>query len=134
MDIRKLDRESLCAEYGALTQRLMPWAAVNAPFEGAWCVLGPGGASDPHSHHEYEIFIAVSGTGSIDSDGKRGAFNAGDVAFLPPGSFHQVINEGEGEFQFYSVWWDAEMTQRFASRHEQTPALVPADGVPADGQ
>lgn len=117
MEIRNLDRDNLKAEYGAYTQRLMPWEAVNAPFEGAWCLLKPGTATTPHSHHEYEIFIAVSGEAVLEAEGKRTAFTAGDVAHMIPGENHQVINESDRDFQFYSVWWDAEMTEKFSARH-----------------
>jgi mannose-6-phosphate isomerase-like protein (cupin superfamily) len=118
MDIRKLDRGTMKSEYGALTQRLLPWDALNAPFEGAWCVIEPGGATTPHSHHEYEIFIAAAGTAIIDSDGERSPFVAGDLAYFQPGQNHQIINESDTDFQMYSVWWDPEMADRFKHRHE----------------
>ena len=37
----------------------VPWAALNAPFEGSWVVVPAGGATGTHEHHEYEIFIAM---------------------------------------------------------------------------
>jgi len=117
VDIRNLDRDNMKAEYGALTQRLMPWEAINAPFEGAWCVIEPGGASTPHSHHEYEIFVAISGDAVLEANGERSPFVRGDVAFMPPGTNHTIVNESGADFQFYSVWWDAEMTEKFAARH-----------------
>lgn len=118
MDIRKLDRGAMKAEYGAFTQRLLPWAELNSPFEGAWSVVEPGGATTAHSHHEYEMFIAVSGNAILDTDGERGPFVAGDIAYLRPGSVHQVINAADTDFRFYSVWWDRDMADRFTARHE----------------
>lgn len=117
MEIHKLDRDNMPTEYGVGVQRLLPWAAVNAPFEGAWCVVEPGKATDPHSHHEYEIFIAISGEGALQAEGERRPFMPGDVAHFPPGIVHQVVNAGSGDFQFYSVWWDQDMSQKFAARH-----------------
>lgn len=117
MDIRNLDRENMPVEYGVQVQRLMPWDKMRAPFEGAWCVVQPGNSTDPHSHHEYEMFVAVSGQAVLESDGERSPFVAGDVAYLVPGSYHQVINDGGDNFEFYSVWWDQEMTDRFRDRH-----------------
>lgn len=117
MDIRKLDRGNMCAEYGALTQRLVPWTPLNAPFEGAWSVVVPGTATDAHSHHEYEMFVAVAGSAILESDGERSPFAEGDVAYLNPGSYHQVINESDANFEFYSIWWDQEMSERFTTRH-----------------
>jgi mannose-6-phosphate isomerase-like protein (cupin superfamily) len=117
MEIRKLDRDAMPEEYGVSVQRLVPWAALNAPFEGAWCVIAPGQATDPHSHHEYEIFIAISGEGALEAEGERSSFMPGDIVHFPPGVHHQVINAGEGDFQFYSGFWDAEMSEKFAGRH-----------------
>jgi mannose-6-phosphate isomerase-like protein (cupin superfamily) len=117
MDIRNLDRDNMSAEYGVRVQRLMPWDKMRAPFEGAWCVVAPGTATEPHSHHEYEMFVAIAGTAILESDGERGPFVAGDVAYLVPGSHHTVVNDGEGDFEFYTVWWDKEMTDRFHARH-----------------
>lgn len=117
-DLRRLDRERMEPAYGLLGQRLMPWPELNAPFEGAWCVLRAGTASDPHAHHEYEIFIAVSGTAVVVVDGRRHRFQAGDVLRLPPGSTHQVVNDGPDDFEYYGIWWDAAMTARFTARHQ----------------
>ncbi|MGH3942280.1 MAG: cupin domain-containing protein [Pseudonocardiaceae bacterium] len=118
MEIRKLIRGSLQPDNGLLAHRLLPWTELNAPFEGAWCVIKPGTSSNAHSHHEYEIFIAMSGSATLESDGKRSEFNAGDVAYFKPGQDHQVINDTDFDFQMYGVWWDAEMTERFVARHE----------------
>jgi mannose-6-phosphate isomerase-like protein (cupin superfamily) len=118
IDARSLDREHLEPAYGLLGQRLLPWPALNAPFEGAWCVLRAGTESSPHAHHEYEIFIALSGSAEVVVGDERRPFVAGDVVRLPPGSTHQVINDGPDDFEYYGVWWDAEMAARFTARHE----------------
>jgi mannose-6-phosphate isomerase-like protein (cupin superfamily) len=117
MEIRKLDRDSMTKEYGVKVQRLVPWPALNSPFEGAWCVIEPGEATDPHSHHEYEIFIAISGEGALEAEGERSAFMPGDVVHFPPNVRHSVINAGDTDFQFYSVFWDPDMSERFTARH-----------------
>ena len=115
MEVRKLDRDNLYAEYGVLTQRLLPWPQLNAPFEGAWVVLVPGASTEPHSHHEFEIFLAASGTARICSDGRQSPFVAGDTAYLAPGETHQIINVGDDDFTMYGVWWDPQMAERFRS-------------------
>jgi mannose-6-phosphate isomerase-like protein (cupin superfamily) len=116
MEIRKLDRAGMPEEYGVSVQRLVPWDALNAPFEGAWCVVAPGKATDAHSHHEYEIFIAISGEGALEAEGERSPFLPGDIVHFPPGVHHQVINAGDTDFQFYSVFWDSDMAGSFAAR------------------
>jgi mannose-6-phosphate isomerase-like protein (cupin superfamily) len=117
MEIRKLDQTDLKPDNGLVAKRLMPWPSLNAPFEGSWCVVPPGARSGAHGHHEYEIWVAMTGKAEILSEGRRVPFEAGDVVHFPPQTPHQVINEGDAEFQMYAVWWDAEMTQRFATRH-----------------
>jgi mannose-6-phosphate isomerase-like protein (cupin superfamily) len=117
MEIRKLDRDGMATEYGVGVQRLLPWAVLNAPFEGACCAIEPGKATDPHEHHEYEIFIAISGEGALESEGEHSPFMPGDVVHFPPGTRHQVINAGQSDFLFYSIWWDPDMTSQFTARH-----------------
>ena len=119
MDIRRLDRSGLVHENGLHAQRLLPWQTLNAPFQASWCVLRPGDASMPHAHLEYEIFVAVSGRAVLESDGDRVEFSEGDVVYFPPGIAHSVVNEGVEDFQMYSIWWDAVMTERFAERHRE---------------
>lgn len=116
MEIRKL--QELKPDNGLRAQRLMPWPVLNAPFEGSWCVVAPGTESGAHAHHEYEIWVAMTGEATIITEAGRTPFVAGDVVHFPPGLKHQVVNEGDGDFQMYAVWWDAEMTERFTRRHE----------------
>jgi mannose-6-phosphate isomerase-like protein (cupin superfamily) len=117
-EIVHLDPDNLLREYGLDTQRLQPWAVLNAPFEGSWALARPRSRSTLHSHHEHEIFIAVRGSATIECDGKRAAFRAGDVAFFRPGLEHRLLNDGNEEFTFYSVWWDREMAEKFLSRDQ----------------
>lgn len=117
--IRKLDRDNLKPDNGLLAQRLMPWDVLNAPFEGNWCVVPPGGESGAHGHHEYEIWVAMTGAAEIICEGNTTPFVAGDVVHFTPQLRHQVVNNSDTDFQMYSVWWDADMAQRFTERHEE---------------
>lgn len=119
VEIRKLDRANLTKAYGLDSQRLLPWPALNAPFEGAWCIVHPGDESTAHSHHEYETFIAMAGSAVLDVNGQRQEFVAGDIARLTPGSVHKVVNDSAEDFEFYSIWWDADMSTKFLTRHEE---------------
>lgn len=128
MEVRALDTDNLHAEYGVLTQRLLPWPALRAPFEGAWAVLEPGAVTTAHAHHEHELFIATAGTATISAGSDVRPFNAGDTAYLSPGETHQIVNVGDGEFRMYSVWWDADMAIRF-----QSDSLASASAIEAAG-
>ena len=119
---RALARDALETAYGVDGQRLLPWPALNAPFEGAWCVVRAGTSSVPHTHQEYELFIAISGSAVLAAGGERIPFAAGDMAHVRPGTEHQLINDGEGDFEMYSLWWDADMSARFDARHREETA------------
>jgi mannose-6-phosphate isomerase-like protein (cupin superfamily) len=118
MEIRNLRRDELKLDNGLHAQRLVPWPALNAPFEGSWCVVGPGEQSGAHSHHEYEIWIALTGSSEITCDGERRPFVAGDIVHFTPGSTHQVFNHGTDPFEMYSIWWDSELATKFRARAE----------------
>jgi len=120
MQIRRLDRDGLTPDNGLVAQRLQPWPELNAPFEGSWCLVAPGRASGAHGHHEYEIWVAMTGDAEIVTDSGRTPFRAGDVVFFSPHERHQVVNNGDHDFQMYAVWWDAEMSGRFTARHGET--------------
>ena len=117
-EIRRLNRAGLTRAYGLDSERLLPWPALNSPFEGAWCVLRAGADSTPHAHHEYEIFIAMTGRSTLSVDGERFEFAAGDIVHLTPGSTHQVINDGAEDFEYYGIWWDSDMSAKFLTRHQ----------------
>jgi mannose-6-phosphate isomerase-like protein (cupin superfamily) len=118
-EIVHLEPGSLRHEYGLDTQRLQPWAVLNAPFESSWALVRPRTRSTLHSHHEHEIFIAIRGSAAIECDGKRAPFRAGDIAFLRPGLEHRLLNDGDEEFMFYSVWWDEDMAEKFIARNRE---------------
>jgi L-ornithine N5-oxygenase len=117
MDVHQLDRAALGPENN-FSQRLLPWPQLNAPFEGAWSAVAAGTATVSHAHHEYEIFIAVSGTAVLVSGDERRPFVRGDIVHFPPHVEHQVVNEGDEPFEMYAVWWDPQMASRFTARHE----------------
>jgi quercetin dioxygenase-like cupin family protein len=118
MEIKSLVRDKMVLENGAYGERLVPWPVLNAPFEGAWVVVKPGGATGAHSHHEYEIFIAMSGDAVLESEGERRPFRVGDIVHFPPGTVHRVMNESSNEFEMYSIWWDSDMSARFIDQHQ----------------
>jgi mannose-6-phosphate isomerase-like protein (cupin superfamily) len=117
VEVSRLDRDTLLHEYGVDTQRLQPWAVLNAPFEGSFAVVRAGTDSTLHSHHEHEIFIALRGEAVVECGGERAPLRAGDVTFFKPGLLHRVLNDGDEDFEFYSVWWDQTMAEQFIARN-----------------
>ena len=129
-----LDPDNLRYEYGLHTQRLMPWEVLNAPFESSWALARPHTRSTLHSHHEHEIFVAVRGSALIECNGEETPFRAGDVAFFKPGREHRLLNNGDEEFMFYSIWWDSEMAEKFlaSSRARDRESAARAGGEAAE--
>lgn len=121
-EIKPLVREKLNHENGADAQRLVPWPLLNAPFEGSWCVIPPGGHTGRHGHHEYEVMIAMTGSAEVECDGVRRAFDAGSIVHFPPNNDHSIVNVGEGDFQMYCIWWDTDMSHVFLDRHSGSEA------------
>ncbi|WP_308315454.1 cupin domain-containing protein [Streptomyces sp. ISL-100] len=82
--------------------------------------MRPGAESGAHAHHEYEIWIAVSGFAELLVDGEYIPFTKGDIVHFVPGQRHQVLNRGDEDFEMYAVWWDADLARAFGERHTRT--------------
>ncbi len=60
----------------------------------------PGGYSPYHQHDwEHEVFI-LEGSGIAKDDKHEEPFKQGDVFFIPPMEWHQLINTGEKTLKF----------------------------------
>lgn len=119
MEIRRMERENFMKAFGIELELLHPWPVLNAPFDGAYCIVPPGGASHAHDHHDTELFIGISGSAALVVDGERRDFAAGDLVHLPPNANHSVVNDGEQEFEYYAIWWDVDMSERFVARQRE---------------
>ena len=75
------------------------------PFDLALIRIPGGKTLCPyHSHSaESELYLVVSGQGSVrDKDGTTMVM-AGDAFFFGPGEAHQLINAGEKDFVYYVI-------------------------------
>jgi uncharacterized cupin superfamily protein len=75
------------------------------PFDLALVSIPKGKSLCPyHSHSsESELYLVVSGKGSIrDKDGSTIVI-AGDAFFFGPGQAHQLTNAGEEDFVYYVI-------------------------------
>jgi quercetin dioxygenase-like cupin family protein len=58
--------------------------------------VDPGFTSNAHAHEDQEeVFYCVSGRGRIKVDDEEAHLQPGAVVFCPPGSVHQLINDGD---------------------------------------
>jgi uncharacterized cupin superfamily protein len=79
--------------------------AKRHPFDLALVRIPKGKSYCPyHSHSaESELYLVVSGRGSIrDQDGST-MVNAGDAFFFGPGEAHQLSNDGDEDFVYYVI-------------------------------
>src|SRR5438477_7460998 len=73
------------------------------PFDLALVRIPKGKTLCPYHSHacESELYLVVSGKGSIrDKDGST-IVTAGDAFFFGPGEAHQLSNAGEEDFVYY---------------------------------
>ncbi len=73
------------------------------PFDLELSRLEPGKSGCPfHSHAaQWEMFVILSGRGTVRAGGETGPIEAGEVVLHPPGEAHQLTNTGTDELQFY---------------------------------
>jgi uncharacterized cupin superfamily protein len=79
--------------------------AKRHPFDLALVTIPKGKSLCPYHSHgaESELYLVVSGKGSIrDKDGSTIA-TAGDAFFFGPGEAHQLTNAGDEDFVYYVV-------------------------------
>ncbi len=79
--------------------------AKRHPFDLALVRVPKGKAYCPyHSHSsESELYLVVSGRGSVrDKEGST-IVTAGDAFFFGPGEAHQLTNAGEEDFLYYVI-------------------------------
>ncbi|WP_433260867.1 cupin domain-containing protein [Actinosynnema sp. CS-041913] len=113
VDIRRGEHERVSRNFGLDFKLLHPWPGMTTPFRGAWCIVRPGDVTEPHAHGEDEIMIAMAGGGVLVTDEGRIECAAGDIVFMPANTGHSVVNEGDEDFSYYSIWWDRAMSTEF---------------------
>lgn len=66
--------------------------------------VDPGFSSNAHAHQDQEeAFYCVSGKGRIRVDDEEAPLEPGVVVYVPPGSLHQLINDGKNVLKVVSV-------------------------------
>ena len=75
------------------------------PFDLAQVRIPKGKTYCPyHSHSaESELYLVVSGKGSVRDKAGSSIVTEGDAFFFPPGEAHQLSNAGEDDFVYYVI-------------------------------
>lgn len=60
-----------------------------------YSVFTPGTTLSPVSHQTEEVAYVVQGAGELRLDDGATPFHAGDALFIPPHTWHAVVNTGD---------------------------------------
>lgn len=95
--------KELSIAVGAL--RNTPTGLGGHPFDLELGRLAPGKSGCPfHSHSsQWELYVILSGTGTVRADAETGPVQAGDVVVHPPGEAHQLTNSGADDLDYLLV-------------------------------
>lgn len=75
------------------------------PFDLALLRIPPGASHCPYHAHsaQSELFLIVSGLGSVRDGAGTTEVAAGDAFFFGPGEAHQITNPGPNELTYYVI-------------------------------
>lgn len=81
------------------------WPKKGHPFNLELVRIPPGKAACPfHAHTtQWELYVIVSGTGTVRAGRSRQKVKAGDAFMHPPGEAHQIINTGRRPLVYYII-------------------------------
>ncbi len=81
------------------------WPKKGHPFNLELIKVPPGKSACPfHSHAlQWEMFVILSGTGTVRAGKSRTKVKTGDVMMHPPGEAHELINTGRRDLVFYII-------------------------------
>src|SRR5437763_13152732 len=79
--------------------------AKRHPFDLAMVRIPKGKTYCPYHSHgaESELYLVISGCGSVRDKSGRIEVSAGDAFFFGPGEAHQLSNTGDEEFAYYVI-------------------------------
>ena len=81
------------------------WPKKGHPFNLELVKVAPGKAACPFHYHttHWEMFVIVSGTGTVRAGKSRHKVGPGDVFMHPPFEAHQISNTGRRDLVFYLI-------------------------------
>lgn len=92
------------------------------------CKVPHKGKTTRHSHFESEIFFITQGLGLLDIGGAQTEVKAGDLVKIPSFSEHELINLGDEELRFLSVYSEDFETAQLAKKFLITTAPPTPNG------
>ena len=88
-----------------------------------WLEVPPGVSEELRSHEEAEqVYVVVSGTGTMSATGDTQRLEVGDLVLIPPATDHAVANGGTDSLTLVSVHSPAVSADELYSRRLATQA------------
>lgn len=88
-----------------------------------WLEVPPGVSEELRSHEEVEqVYVVVSGTGTMSATGDTQSLGAGDLVLIPPATDHSVANDGDQPLALVSVQSPGVSAEELYSRRLATQA------------
>ena len=88
-----------------------------------WLEVPPGVSEELRSHEEAEqVYVVVSGSGTMTATGDTQQLGAGDLVLIPPATDHAVANDGDQPLALVSVQSPAVSADELYSRRLATQA------------
>ena len=92
-------------EYGSIQLHHDGDLPGELPFRYSRFVVAPGNTSRLDQHEVLEVWVVLSGNGTLRVGGIESRVTAGDVVHFRPMRSHQVTNDGPGNLEVFSFWW-----------------------------
>jgi len=113
-DIPEQERKSTKGKFGRMTKNIsivlgrLPESldlSKRHPFDLALVRIPKGKTLCPYHAHaaESELYLVISGRGSVRDKGGTTQVEPGDAFFFQPGEAHQLWNSGEEDFVYYVI-------------------------------
>jgi mannose-6-phosphate isomerase-like protein (cupin superfamily) len=88
-----------------------------------WLEVPPGVKEELRSHEESEqVYVVVSGAGTMSATGDTQTLGAGDLVLIPPATDHSVANDGDEPLALVSVQSPGVSAEELYSRRLATQA------------
>ncbi|MFG3558621.1 cupin domain-containing protein [Micromonospora sp. NPDC047557] len=93
-------------EGGRVHRALLPFPPTTpAPFEVARWSVAPKTSNDLDVHRSREVWVIVSGTGTLTWADQTTVLHAGDVTAFESKVPHQIRNDGPDPLLAVSIYW-----------------------------
>lgn len=98
-------RSSEDREYGSIRLFNPEEMPAGLPFLYSRFIVTPGSTSRRDQHSVSEMWIFLSGKGTLLLDGSEFNVKQGDVVHFASMKVHQVVNESTEDMEVCSFWW-----------------------------